>query len=203
MTEEQIITLASSFGSAIIGGFIAGYFAIKATKQSFKNQKAQEESAEERIAFGLLQAIFDEIDTLWERYSSTMGCSIDSLKENEALLTFYPISSDYFPVYRGNTVLISRIKSNDLRKAIVSTYTKATGMIDSFRMNNELVGKVEYWNQLHQQTREESHLQIAQANYQRCVTYAKQIKESHRDLKDEVSKLLRLLHKQGVLTEKQ
>ena len=108
---------------------------------------------------------------------------------------------DYFPVYRGNTILISRIKDNDLRRRVVSVYTMASSMVDSVRMNNDLVAKFERWQQVFAETKNSVYQQRAADYLNRCVAYAKTMKEMHTELKEEVADLLRLLQKRGVLVE--
>ena len=74
-------------------------------------------------------------------------------------------------------------------------------MIDSFRLNNDLVNKFEHSNKIFQETQLEIHKNHAIAHYQALIEYAKTLKQSHIVLKQEVSSLLRELRKQGVLSE--
>jgi hypothetical protein len=175
--------LISSLLGALVGGFIAGYFSLVAMRRTFKQEKEKAKEQDQKVEFGLLQALHDEMDILWERYNATMGAQLEALQDNQALLFYYPVGQDYFPVYRGNTFLISRIRNNDLRRLIVCVYTKANGMVDSFRMNNELVGKHDYWNSIFQNSKQEKDRQTAIQFYQRCVDYSKKLKSSHLDLK--------------------
>lgn len=90
----------SVFGSAIIGaivgGVITGYFALRSTKNAHENQLKQAAQNEARLIQGVLQAIHDEIETVFERYQETMGAKLESLKDGEALLAYYPLVSDFF-----------------------------------------------------------------------------------------------------------
>lgn len=149
----------------------------------------------------MLQAIHDEIETIWERYQETMGSQIDTLKDNQPLNLYYPLVSDFFTVYNGNSFLIGRIPNNDIRKQIIKTYTLAKGMVDSFRLNNDLVHKLETANKIFQETNAEIHKQHATAHLSTLITYAKAIKQSHISLRSETSQLLRELRKSGVLSE--
>ena len=125
----------SSFGSAItgavVGGIIAGFFALKSTQKSFDNQKYQSDESEKKLIKGVLQAIHDELETIFERYQDTMGIRIENLKEHEALAFYYPLVSDFFTVYNGNSFLIGRIPSNDLRKKIIKTYRVKSYLFDN------------------------------------------------------------------------
>lgn len=195
----------SSFGSAItgaiVGGLITGYFALETTKRSFKNQRAHADENEAKLIKGLLQAIHDEIETVYDRYQETMGSRLESLGDGGALAFYYPLVSDFFAVYNGNSFLIGRIPDNDLRKQIIKTYTLSKGMVDSFRLNNDLVQKFEHSNKVFEETQQEVHKQHAIAHYNALVEYAKTLKQGHAALKQEVSNLLRVLRKHGVLSE--
>lgn len=196
----------SVFGStitgAITGGLITGYFALKSIKHAHNNQLKQANKNEEKLIQGLLQAIHDEIETVFERYQETMGSKLESLKDREALLLYYPLVSDFFTVYNGNSFLIGRIPDNDLRKQIIKTYTLAKGMVDSFRMNNDLNQKFEHWHQVFQESKSEIHQQKAAAHLSALVEYAKTLKTAHQQVKSETALLLRSLRKHGVLSEK-
>jgi hypothetical protein len=195
----------SSFGSAITGaitgGIITGYFALVTTKRSFKNQRTQVNENESKLIRGLLQAIHDEMETIYDRYQETMGSKLETLGEGQALATYYPLVSDFFTVYNGNAFLIGRIPDNDLRKQIIKAYTLSKGMVDSFRLNNDLVQKFEFSNKVFEETQQEIHKQQAIAHYNALIEYAKTLKKSHFSLKQEISTLLRMLQKHGVLSE--
>lgn len=184
---EQLI---SNLLSALVGGFIAGYFSLRAVQKSIDREKEKMHEDDRKMEFGLLQAIHDEIDIVWESYATSTAPQLESLGDGKPFLFTYPIGQDYFPVYKGNTAVISRIKDNDLRRQIVSVYTQASGLIDSFRMNNELVRRFE------------TDKANAAVHFQGCVVYAKSLKAAHLRLKGDVTKLLRELNKKGVISEK-
>lgn len=192
---------SKEFVAAIVGGLIAGFFSLFATKMAFNNQKAQSQDNERAIISSLLQAIHDELETVQDRYQETMGSRLESLADNEPLNFYYPLVSDFFSVYNGNTFLIGRISNNDLRKQIIKTYTLSKGMVDSFRLNNDLVHKFEYANKLYDETKQEVHKQHAIAHYKSLISYATTLKQGHNVLKNEISDLLRTLRKNGVLSE--
>ncbi|MCD6262226.1 MAG: hypothetical protein J7J52_04315 [Deltaproteobacteria bacterium] len=196
------VTFWSAIAGAVIGGTITGFFAILATNRSYQHQKRHAEENEEKLINGLLQAIHDEIETIYERYQETMGSKLESLKAGEGLAFYYPLVSDFFTVYNGNSFLIGRIPDNDLRKNIITTYTLAKGMVDSFRLNNDLVSKFEFANKVYQETQQDIHKQQAALHYAALVEYANVLKEGHFKLKNEIMNLLRELRKKGVLSEK-
>ncbi|MCP5306773.1 MAG: hypothetical protein H6953_15115 [Chromatiaceae bacterium] len=200
--EFDWVTFGSAISGAIVGGLIAGFFALRSTDKAFTHQRLHAKESEEKLISSLLQAVHDEIETIQDRYQETMGAKIEALQDNEPLNFYYPLVSDFFTVYNGNSFLLGRIADNDLRKQIIKTYTLAKGMVDSFRLNNDLVGKFETANKIFQETGEEIHKQHAAAHYGALVSYAKTLKAGHQSLKQEANLLLRTLRKHGVLSEK-
>lgn len=52
---------------------------------------------------------------------------------------YYPVFSDFFTVYHNNAFLISQVQDDGLRKQIVTTYTLAKGLVDSWRLNTSFM----------------------------------------------------------------
>lgn len=195
-------TFLSAISGAVVGGGLTGFFTLLATKKSFDHQLIQTKESEERLVTAILQSIHDEIETLMERYQEAMGAQIETLAEGEALAFYYPLISDFFTVYNGNSSVIGRIRNNDLRKQIIKTYTLAKGLVDSYRLNNDLVAKWEFSEKLFAESQMQLHKEMAEANHAALVNYARALKEAHQKVKYESSALLRDLRKHGVLDEK-
>lgn len=187
---------------AIVGGIITGVFALMAARQSHKNAVGLQQKKEQEAIEGLLQAVHDEVETIWDRYQEGMGVHLETLPEGQPLLFYYPVVQDYFTVYNSNAFLIGKVADHDLRKEIVSVYTLAKGLVDSYRLNNELVHKFEYWDGLFQESQNDVHKNRALTQYAALVEYAKTMRRQHDQLKEKTSKLLRMLRKNGFLTKK-
>lgn len=169
-------------GITLAGTFFAHYLQAK------REQRRQQE-----ILTGVLQAIHDEIETLWNRYMEGMGSHLEDLPPGEALLLIYPITQGYFTAYTANASLIGQIKSSDIRQAIVNTYTKGRALIDSYRFNNELYKTYLNWTTIYAQTRLSVHQRFLNDSLQALIAYADTLKRLHQDTKQEVTSLLRLL----------
>ncbi|MGP1204240.1 MULTISPECIES: hypothetical protein [Serratia] len=198
---DNLITFIITISGAVVGGAIAGHYSFKATKDAHENQKRIADENERNIITSLLQSIHDEIETVFDNYHENMGVKLESLEENTPLLFYYPLVSDFFPVYNGNTFLLGRIKDNDLRKSIIKTYTLAKGLIDSYRMNNDLLQKYEHWDGVYSETQLQVHKDKAIVQYGALIAYAKALKLQHFKLKENVKQTVRILMKNGVLNE--
>lgn len=194
MTIDWNSLLSSGIG-AVIGSMLTLVAVLVAhlLEQRKQNQK------DRRTVHGVLQAIHDEIETLWDTYSERAGAHLEALQPGKPLDMYWAISQEYFTVYNNNAFLIGKVSDHDLRKSIVATYTKARGLIDSFRLNNELVHKYEQAALLARETNTDIHKQIMHIHHAALVKYAEQLKLIHQELKEKVQHLLRELRKQGVL----
>ena len=182
--------------SSGMGALVGSSLTLIATLISHNLQCSNQNKKENELICGLLQSIHDEIKTLWEVYNDGMGNCLEALEDGQPLKYYYPITQEYFTVYTTNAILIGKIKDHDLRKNIISTYTKAKGLIDSYRMNNDLVYKYEhsYWR--FQETNSPIHRSSMNAHHQALVKYAKGLKETHNDVKQKVQNLLGELEKE-------
>jgi hypothetical protein len=193
----DIETVILSGIAALVGSAVS----LLAVYLTHRWEKKKEEEREKEIIFGFYQAIHDEVETLWEIYMERSGNQIETLKNNEPVLFYWPVGFDYFTVFNNNNFLISRIKDNDLRKEIVTTYTLAKGLVDTFRFNNDLIYKYEQACTIYHETQLETHQAVIQSQHAVLSDYGNSIKQGHFIFKEKVNSLLRNLRKQGVLSK--
>ena len=125
---------------------------------------------------------------------NSLCCDLDYL---------FMASNDYFTVYTSNAFLIGQIKNNDLRKAIVRTYTLSKSLLDSLRINNHFVEQRGiHWQALQLNPENTFHKQQFRSFQDRAVDMASRIKDRHNMTRDAVSDIKRRLQKEGVLVEK-
>lgn len=192
--KSTLIGVVPQLMSALVGGAVAGYFALLGVKRAISADREIQRVAEEKEIQGVLTALYHEIETLWERCMDTAGRQLESLNQGEMLNMFYPVFQDYFTFFHANAAIIGRIPNSSLRKSIVATYTKGKGLNDSYKMNNAML---EDFNKLAAQgdyiAADGVHLRILQEQGQILVQYASAIREAHDDVKDNVAALLKSL----------
>ncbi len=187
----------SEFLAGLLGGCCTLLGVLVAHKLSERNRRREQA----KLLQGMLQGLHDEIETLWEIYVERMGSRVETLQDGEGIEGYWAVTQDYFTIYTSNCHLIGRISDVDLRKEIISTYTIAKSLLDSFRMNNELVSQLEHAILLANETGNEAHMEEAALRRKQVVTYAIGLKRIHAELKDRASSLLRNLRKHGVLNQ--
>ncbi len=187
----------SEFLAALLGGactLIGVVFAHKLTERKRRDEHSL-------LIQGVLQGLHDEIETLWEIYTERVGKIVETLQDGQGFEAYWAVTQDYFTVYTSNAHLIGQITDVDLRKQIISTYALAKSLVDTFRMNNELVNRLEQAVLLANETHSEKHKQEVIMRQQQVAHYATSLKQIHADLKTRTSSLLRSLRKHGVLNE--
>ncbi|MFM0000191.1 hypothetical protein PQR57_04085 [Paraburkholderia dipogonis] len=196
MSSEWISAIAGLAG-AVIGGLCTLMGVKKQLAAGTADQKRREASHHRAI----LQALHDELETVAEVYKSSIGNQIGALPKGQPFFYFWPVSSEYFGIYHSNAVFIGHLKDNDLRKALVQTYTYAKALIDSFRLNNAFVEKHQQAALITNQAPTDTNKHMLNAAYQQLVSYAETLQESHKRFERNIEDTLRRLRKAGVLTE--
>jgi hypothetical protein len=193
--------LIGALVGSVIGGLATFWSTRWATYKTQNNLLTNQRANQAIIIKGVLQAIHDEVETIWDQYLDVIGHVTEAHDENEPFIHIYPLHQDYFTVYNSNGIFIGQIPDSDLRKAIVTTYTKARGLIDSYLLNNADVQRYFQLSSLASETNNEYHYRLAAAVRADMAAYSKQIKIAHKDTAIAVADLLRRLRKEGVLAE--
>jgi hypothetical protein len=121
--------------SGLVGAAIGGGATLWAQFVSIGSQRKQQKLSEELLIRGFVQAIADEVTSVWDRFNVEIG---PYLKEGEAS-PVVPLHQSYFVVFDSNASLVGRILCRKLRKQIIATYVEAKGFVDSMRYYERLV----------------------------------------------------------------
>lgn len=136
MPVSYLLALAGSLAGSIIVA-LASIWAVRVQGEE------QRKNREQRIAGeveGFLSALKNEIQTIWDEYQQTHGVRLQELKESEEFYgLILEVGHRYLTVYEENADLLGRVRDDDLRKNIVQTYTQMKKLIDTHRVNNNLL----------------------------------------------------------------
>lgn len=197
MESKMVINWGS-----LLSAFAGGSLTLLGTLFFYWLDQRKQKNREKELVHGLLQALHDEHETLWNTYNERVGVNIEALPPDQPFICYWGVFQEYFTVYNSNAFLIGKIANNDLRKSIIETTIKARGLIDSFRLNNDFVYKYEQAFLLAFQTNEDKHNQLVEIHRKTLIKYAEKLKQGHQDQKERVQNLLREFRKQGVLSTK-
>jgi hypothetical protein len=195
-----LIGVGGSILGAWLGARIAGRYSREATQKLLDGERAKREEEDRKQVKALLSALHAEVVSVWENYMATSGEHLDTLPDGQPFNYYVPIIADYFPVYHGSVSLLGLINDENLRLRIISGYTVAKSLVDSLRLNNELVKAHDAAND------DASHAgntnasqQIKKLRSQALLTYAGKLKRAHERAKQtgkELSELLQAAIKQ-------
>src|SRR5256885_15888904 len=107
--DPNVLSAVSGLGGALIGGGLAAWATIKATKRANEHSLRLQQQAQETTIQGVLLGLRAEITTLWEIYSKEFGPVLEELKAGEEFSYIYPLYQNYFTVYESNASLFGQI----------------------------------------------------------------------------------------------
>ena len=196
--------MSSEWVSAItglVGAIVGGLCTLLGVRQQLNAGTSEQKRREANHHRAILQALHDELETIAEIYRSSVGSQISALPKGQPFAYLWPVSSEYFGVYHSNAVFIGHLKDNDLRKALIQTYTYAKALIDSYRLNNVFVERNQQTVFITNQAPTDANKQMLQATYSQLVQYADVLRDSHKRFEHSIDDTLRRLRKTGVLSE--
>jgi len=199
-------SLISAIVGAVIGGLIPAVSTIWAAawgaKRAFNYSRALQNAADREALRRLLLAIKAEVETIWNGYEVEVGHLVESLKPGEGLAVRYKLRQQYFTVYDSNTQYLGHVEDDQLRTAIIKTYTLAKGLIDSHLVNNDLLA---YHRQMERVNLGPTALFAAgvegfkQKALNEWKTFGPEVKTAYQQTKESVELLLHLLNESDVL----
>ena len=91
-----------------------------------------------------LKSFKAEIQALWAQHKEALNVDdFSTLNVENGFLSIYPVSDDYFTIYHKSADKIGTIQNEELQILLIKTYSKAKGLLDSFRLNNQFIQRIE------------------------------------------------------------
>ncbi|MCG9582538.1 hypothetical protein L1D13_19055 [Vibrio tubiashii] len=179
----------NSLVSALVGGActLVGV-GIAHHLESLKQSKKEADEIK-----GVLNGVHVELETLWSTYIEKMGTTVEQLNKNEPLTYYWPVSQNYFVFYETNSSKIASIPDKRLQQQIVEVYCLLKSLIDSFRMNNQLLAKFDHAVDIHNVENTKASYQRMDICHKTLLDYANKLKDSHEVTSIAIVPLLRSL----------
>jgi hypothetical protein len=130
------LTSVVSLLAAVVGGWIAGRYAVHAQKHAAKEQRQSDLEAERRAVNGTLQAIRPELEVfntelIGELKTKFGDWDKQKPKDERPPFSIPPATQNYFTVYDLNAGMLGRITKAELTREIVTTYARAKSLMDA------------------------------------------------------------------------
>jgi hypothetical protein len=171
--------------SALLGGCIAGFFALFAVRMTHKYDLKLAKAEGTKQVDGVLLAIQAELQILESEYAARSGRILEGLPDGRTFDVFFSLTQQYFIVYPNNSAIVGQIDDDALVTSIVTTYNLGNFLIEQFRINN-------WYLQLQVDNHRMANTDTFQPNR---VQHAKMLKQAHKDLHRATEELLQMIKK--------
>ena len=125
-----------------VGSLAAIIAAIWIYAKQYSDKKADDEN--ETRAF--VQAIRDEVETVWNDYSEQTGALLLTTQAGQPYNSFVPDLTKGLIIYQVSPARVGRIDDVELRKLIVTAYVGLIGHFNSLVVNNQMLVELEQWH---------------------------------------------------------
>ncbi|EKZ2441578.1 hypothetical protein ACU63X_01740 [Klebsiella aerogenes] len=177
--------MGSELASGLLGALVGGLFTLLGTLIEGRRQKrALEEEARSKQR-SVLIGIRTEIITLIDLYKSRMSDSIDNYDGSEPFSNIFPLSQNYFSFYDTNSLSLASINEEAL-KSIVMFYGSAKGLVDTYKMNNDVVDELSKLQTIFHETNMDIHKFNWEQTYHIAIDYGKSLKDIHNEVMSRV-----------------
>jgi len=182
-----------SFLSALVGGLftlVGVYFSHKVEVEKRNNRDSKE-------LHGFLQGVSRDIECLWHIYFSSVGQSLESLSNEQPAEFTYVADQDYLAYFHGNISFLSKVDNLELSMSINIAYLRVKSLLDSWKINTNLVRKYEEANAIMLQNPTSQKKQHCELIYKELVEYCSVLNIVHNECKLDIEELRKELKKSG------
>lgn len=184
----------SSLWTAFFGATIGGLFTLLGIRLQQAEQKRIDDEKQNKEIKVFLQSIYSEISSFTEIINEGLREYIldDSSKIPRV---FFLIEENFFPIYDNNAKLIGHLESQNLRRSIILTYTKAKATVDALKLYNSIMAQPKEPESDNAVLRHFASSRVASNNKQ-CYS---NLKKNYELYKDELAKLSAILIQDGYI----
>jgi hypothetical protein len=190
----NIVIVAVPLAAGLIGALVGSWIAGRATAKSLsaaKEMELQKQEQGQKLALqNFYKSLLVEMETLWHIYQETTGSKLESLKQQDPVTWYCPITEQHFQVYRANSSLIGCISDNNLRSLLVKAHSEIQTLFAAYGVNNHLLMEWEQWDRAEKESAETASAARARSAYAALVGYANAIRKAHYAVRADMSRLM-------------
>ena len=125
--------------SALLSNGIGAIVALAGVGLAAHFAKKHARAARRATVIGGVKALWAEMTVNFTRYEAMLAQTVRTLEADHYLTVNWPIHSEYFSVYAANAGLLGELGDDKLAADIIEAVTAAKGLVDSLRLNLEMV----------------------------------------------------------------
>jgi hypothetical protein len=150
--DNSIVAAILGIGGSLIGSLVGGWMtrsaSIRATNKAFELNRTLHTRQRLENLRRVLLGINTELTVAFENYTAAYGPMIDAHKPGAAFNYKYPIDDSGFVFYQTNNAALGDLADDDLRELIIKCYLQTQVILNTHRMNNDLMESVERYSTL-------------------------------------------------------
>lgn len=203
-----LLSFASGYGLAIIpwsstntpawvqaiGSIIAIGIAIWVPYWQQRSSIRHAAAAEKARTKQLLSSLNDEMSIVVSGFNTRNGALLLGLQSGEFFRYIVPATEHPFPIYSACVNRLGEIPDPVLRQKIVVGYTKAMSFVQSMRLNNTFVAKIEECGYLADKFNDDLHRNHLAGRIQIAVEYAAALRAAYIEAMASIQELVDALN---------
>lgn len=139
----------------------------------------------------VLRNLLDEMIIITSGFKEGNGKKLMDVIDGQPFNAIIPIMERPFPIFDASASKLGLIQNDELRRHIITAYSRANGFISSVRLNNALVDRLDEADYLLGVHQNDVHKRLFLARQKRLVEYARALKENYI----EATEKMRILRK--------
>ncbi|MHC4425117.1 MAG: hypothetical protein ACYSYV_03355 [Planctomycetota bacterium] len=191
--SAPVVSSATTWIVPLVASLIGGGMALLGVLFTHWLDSRKRKQAEEQALQNLYRAILVEFSAFWEWYQEGPGRTLESLEEGEPLRAYVAATREYFSVYRSNSILVGRIRDDELRDILVKTYVQIQALMDAYQLYGDFLEKHQECEWSAGENGNEAHKLRARTGSLMAVGYSVALRQKHDIVKQNVHRLIELL----------
>jgi len=164
------------FVTALIGALVGGLFTLRGVDKEAKITRRQADKESLELQLSVLKGTKGEVSILLNLYDVRMKEAVEAVQPDQPLSVVFPIGDDNFTFYEQNAKEIAKLK-DESRDAIISIYTYARSLIQSYKANNKFIDEYgEALIEVRKSNHDEFYVTLLNEKFRLLVTYGQAIK---------------------------
>ncbi|APL45968.1 hypothetical protein QU507_002014 [Escherichia coli] len=178
--------MGSELISGLVGALIGGLFTLWGTLIDGRRQDRASVNEAKDKQKSVLIGIKAEVETLLELYKARIYDSLENYEGGKPFESIFPLTQNYFSFYESNSFALTSVNEETM-KAIVICYGSARSLVDTFRMNNQVLEDLAKLQTIFHETQKDIHRFNLEQTYHIATQYGEGLKQIHGEVMSRIA----------------
>ncbi|HEI8290721.1 TPA: hypothetical protein SLE00_000306 [Citrobacter koseri] len=173
--------MGSELISGLFGALIGGLFTLWGTLIDGRRQERASDNEAKEKKKSVLIGIKAEVETILELYKARICDSLERYEGGKPFDSIFPLTQNYFSFYESNSFALTSVNEETM-KSIVVCYGSARSLVDTFRMNNQVLEDLSKLQTIYHETQKDIHRFNLEQTYHIATMYGEGLKQIHNEV---------------------